>query len=191
VSFFADVPEPEPAPKPFAYRTPEWLGPPANILGVAVPVEAVIVNNGDLAMAVGGATAFPTGVAMSFLVFTRAPILDDPFIHRDEPRFGVGFADGRKATTLQWPSWRPGEDPPAEPVLARRSGGGGGLNFRYGLWLWPLPPEGPLELVVAWPAKGIEEARATIDAGPIRAAAARAVELWPDERPLPDADSEW
>jgi hypothetical protein len=189
VSFFADVPEPEPGPKPFAYRMPDWHGPRDNMLGVAVAVEALLVNTGEIAVAVGGVTAFPTGVSLSFLVFTReASLIEMP---ADEPRFGVGFADGRKATTLSWPSARPWDPPPDEPVLARRSGGGGGFSYRHGLWLWPLPPDGPLELVCAWPAKGLEEARATVDAGPIRAAAARAIELWPDERPLPDADSEW
>jgi hypothetical protein len=38
-----------------------------------------------------------------------------------------------------------------------------------------------------WPDEGIKETTAELDA-PIRDAAARAIELWPDERPVGD---EW
>ena len=56
------------------------------------------------------------------------------------------------------------------------------------MWLWPLPPAGPLTFVCAWPAEGIEEISAQIDAAPILEAASRAIELWPDERPLPPSE---
>ncbi|MER7112428.1 ankyrin repeat domain-containing protein [Streptomyces sp. NPDC000229] len=52
-----------------------------------------------------------------------------------------------------------------------------------------LPPEGALTLVVEWPDEGVPETQTVIDAGEIRAAAARAVEIWPDlETPAPVAD---
>jgi hypothetical protein len=38
--------------------------------------------------------------------------------------------------------------------------------------------------VLQWPALGIAESRATISADTIREAAGRAVELWPDDRPV-------
>jgi hypothetical protein len=75
---------------------------------------------------------------------------------------------------------------PAEtggPTLMPRGGGGGGLTYEFGYWLWPLPPAGPLRFACAWPDEGIEETTAELDAA-IRDAAARAVELWPDDRPI-------
>jgi hypothetical protein len=57
------------------------------------------------------------------------------------------------------------------------SGGGGGdeHNWRSSFWVYPLPPEGPVTLVVSW-----------LDGTAIRAAARQAVVLWPDE---PDLES--
>jgi hypothetical protein len=45
-------------------------------------------------------------------------------------------------------------------------------------WVWPLPPPGPFAFVCAWPARGIAESRAEIDAGSILEAAGRALTLW-------------
>ncbi|MGE0794264.1 MAG: hypothetical protein AB7H43_05505 [Acidimicrobiia bacterium] len=54
------------------------------------------------------------------------------------------------------------------------------------LWLWPLPPAGPVTFAFAWPARGIEEATVVVDAQVFRTAALRAEQLWepltPDER---------
>ena len=46
--------------------------------------------------------------------------------------------------------------------------------------MWPLPPAGPLEFVCEWPAFGIAESRAGIDAQLILDAARRSVRLWPE-----------
>ena len=46
----------------------------------------------------------------------------------------------------------------------------------------PLPPDGPVTFVVSWLVKGVAEARAQVDGAAVRAAASRAVELWPDDR---------
>ncbi|MDQ1121658.1 hypothetical protein [Microbacterium trichothecenolyticum] len=45
-------------------------------------------------------------------------------------------------------------------------------------WLRPLPPEGPLELVVQRPAFGIGESRMILDGRRLRALAASARTLW-------------
>jgi len=45
---------------------------------------------------------------------------------------------------------------------------------------WPLPPAGPLEFVCEWPAFGIAESRAGIDARLILDAARHSVRLWPE-----------
>lgn len=99
-------------------------------------------------------------------------------------RFGVVLADGEKVVTDASPFGR-GNDPMAEPeghTLSRREqgGGGGGSTFSSSdhLWLWPLPPAGPIELVLQWPALGIDETRVTLDAGSVAELAARARPYW-------------
>src|SRR4051794_6574451 len=57
-------------------------------------------------------------------------------------RFGVDFADGGRATSLDILARRERTDePPAGPVLWRLGGGGGGL-WSHDIWVWPLPPPG-------------------------------------------------
>ena len=51
------------------------------------------------------------------------------------------------------------------------------------MWVYGLPPPGPLAFVVEWPARGIPETRVEFDAGLVLAAAARAVRIWPDQPP--------
>jgi len=60
---------------------------------------------------------------------------------------------------------------------------GGGSRRRHVArwWAWPLPPKGPLELVSEWPAFGIPETRAELDAQLILDAADRSIRLWPDD----------
>jgi hypothetical protein len=49
------------------------------------------------------------------------------------------------------------------------------------VWVWGLPPPGPLAFVCEWPARGIPETRVEIDAGLVLEAAGRAVAIWPDQ----------
>ncbi|MGH3398770.1 MAG: hypothetical protein ACRDPO_29200 [Streptosporangiaceae bacterium] len=51
------------------------------------------------------------------------------------------------------------------------------LDWRY--WVSPLPPPGPLAFVCAWPAFGIAESRAELEAAQILAAARNCIDLWP------------
>jgi hypothetical protein len=94
-------------------------------------------------------------------------------------RFGLQFSDGGKAAGS--PGGRPDRDSePAGPVLYPFAGGGGPHSFVSRWWTWPLPPAGPLEFVCEWPAFGIAESRAGIDAELILEAAMRSIRLWPE-----------
>lgn len=61
-------------------------------------------------------------------------------------------------------------------------GGGGGDERRHSgssrLWLWPLPPPGPIDLVAEWRQRGIAESRIALDGGPLLAGVARVRSLW-------------
>ncbi len=98
-------------------------------------------------------------------------------------RFGVQYADGRKATTVGNPFSADAE--PQGPILLPGSGGGGAREWDQSYWLWPLPPAGPLAFVCEWPAHEVALTRAEIDTSLILEAAARAETLW-DESPTQD-----
>ena len=61
------------------------------------------------------------------------------------------------------------------------SSGGTGRRWDGNFWVHPLPPDGPVTFVASWPEYGAAETRAGLDGTVIRAAAARAVVLWPEE----------
>jgi hypothetical protein len=187
VSFFDDLERA--APPPPSYRTPEWLAPPDNVLPATVALDVLLVHRPDVAVWVADALVFPSGLAFGLSVQRRESSDDPPpFFGPPDPdglRFGLQLADSRKVVVQQLAACRPLLQRPDQPILRPRSGGGGGTRSRVELWLWPLPPPGRLAFVCAWPAEGVDETRAEIDAAPIVAASARAVELWPEERPLP------
>ena len=70
---------------------------------------------------------------------------------------------------------------PGRLVLQQEGGGGNALSHPQDFWVHPLPPPGPVTLVVSWPEHGLTEARAELDGAAIGEAAQRAVTLWPDE----------
>lgn len=91
--------------------------------------------------------------------------------------FGVEFPDGRWATSTGSAS--------DGVVLSSGGGGGGDRAVNQNWWLHPLPPPGPLTLVLRCSALGIDETQVTVDGSPIRSAAAQVVEFWPWTPPTP------
>lgn len=175
-----------------AVSPPAWLGPPHNVLPGIAPVELVIARTEETVVAIAGIQAYPAGFGFTLCLrlrnvsareeqqfpylLDRVPIGGDP-LPDEFFRFGVQFADGRKATNLDEPSYDP-EHEPDRPVLLQQGGGGGGDRWDMEHWVWPLPPAGPFAFVCAWPGRGIAESRLEIDAGSILEAAGRAVTLW-------------
>jgi hypothetical protein len=200
---------PEPQPLPAEHRQPDWIGPASNILGVAVPLRILLARNDQVALAITDATAFPNGVEFSVVLRVRSfsaearrslthgspfhldRFAGDPPSEEIPPeliRFGVQFADGRKATNLDDRHWHSEADPPG-PVLSLRGGGGGDRAWDMRFWLWPLPPAGPLAFVAEWPLGGIALTRIEVDADPFLQAAAQAEPLWPEGEP--SSGSSW
>ncbi|GAA0979341.1 hypothetical protein ENKNEFLB_02630 [Nocardioides aquaticus] len=194
--FFPDPPdapiEPEEAPQPV------WLNPPDDQLPGVVPVELIIGRSDQAVMMLTGLRAFPTGVAMTLLVRTRArmrrfdlndEVFDGPYRHdqdddwrRNRLKWGFEFADGRRATSVDaWPGSIDPQDTPAHPVLSGGGGGGGPSAVDRNYWLWPLPPAGALKVVCQWPQLGIGPTTSQIDANSIHAAATRAQPIWPSD----------
>lgn len=208
MSFFEPPPSPPPSPPELPPRR-SWHGPPDNAVGRTVALNLVLGRSDKAALWIASATVYPEGFEFDVELRHR---LDDGevehpfFMHHprrrrqqtegqldpDLVRFGIEFADGRKATNLgsRPPFPLPGDPdtPPEGPVLSpSRGGGGGGGRWHHGFWAWPLPPEGPLTFVCEWPAANIAEARSEIDSALIRDAAAEVVELWPEREQAPGA----
>jgi hypothetical protein len=100
-------------------------------------------------------------------------------------RVGVRFADGRvggRGGGRGYPG-APGipkdeNGVPTEPIIGFGGGGGGGSGWRFSAWVFPLPPDGTLEIFIAPPPPAADEFRAVLDGTAVRTAAERARVIW-------------
>jgi hypothetical protein len=168
------------------------MGAPPGWIGGWVPWRLVLLRSPDAYCILTNFEAFESGVAFTLLLRLRPgveefgprpgrpPMLMGGPDSTDSPLLGVGLADGTKAV-LGRPRPRPDEDP-AGPLLIPRGGGGGGDEWRSSVWLWPLPPPGPIRLVMSWPKLRLAENSVAVDANELIAAAAQAEKLWDTDR---------
>jgi hypothetical protein len=186
VGFFDDWPPLPPDPEPEPPREP-WHGPPANELGVSVPIRLELVRTDAVLVGLVDVTAYSTGFEFELTIRRFEP--DEPAeewmaeewwaphgFGADAFQLGMEYADGSRVVADAPPT---GEAPAA--VLANQGGGGGGNEYEDRYWVWPLPPSGPLAVVCRWPRFGVSEQRLVVDAELIRRAAAGSTALWPSE----------
>lgn len=193
MSFFEIPTFPELPPEPERPPQPEWAGPPCGVLPGQSPQQAVLFKTDEALLKVHQFLVYPTGVEFTFGLWTRHPDKLRPKFHWDLRgrrdtlafpdrylRLGLLLSDGTKWTNLEWPDMHRDRRPEhTEFYVTPRNGGGGDGQWRIKHWMWPLPPEGPLIFVAAWPAHAVEECRATIDATELRAHATEAEVIWP------------
>lgn len=197
MSDFFEPPPPIPAdPEP---PWEDWMGPPRAVAPGVVPVEREIARTEEAIVHLSGFWVYPAGFEVQVQVLAAGEGGDlDPFgWERDEVgaeageippgklRLGFGFADGSKVTNtgadFAW-HWESGPRPASPKMSATRGRGGsrrGGGAWSQGLWVWPLPPRGSLQLVCEWPATGVPLTRIELDADPVLAAASRAQPIFP------------
>jgi hypothetical protein len=190
-----------PEPPEVDFRRPAWTQPPEDVVPGVAPVELVLARTAERAIGLTGIRAYPNGFACTLHLRLREVIPGEQslfgmfgmfdMLGELDPagelgdyylRLGVGFADGRKATNLD--RRRDVEDgPPPDPPALRltRWEGYDILSQEVDLWVWGLPPPGPLAFVCQWPARRIPESRVKIDAALVLEAARRAEAIWPDE----------
>jgi hypothetical protein len=204
MSFFESIPQPPPA-EPVRQRRPAWMRSDA-VIPASVPAEVVLIRAEQVAVAVGSVRAYPNGFEFTVHIRLRGeaeaswPGYSDPFErHRprrgtgwedDQLRLGILYADGRRAATTGVHYRPPEDDDDGRLVLQQGGGGGSGCSQDWDFWVYPLPPGGPVILVASWAERGIAECRAELDGAAIRAAAGRAVTLWPEE-PEPGPGGTW
>jgi hypothetical protein len=196
VSDFFEFPEPEPEPpRPPKSAQPPWQGAPRGMVAGAVPVEFVLASNDRAAVAITKIGAYPVGFEFELVVlasdeaeqdldpmiggFMRHPGMRRGDPKRDMLRFGIEFADGAKATNVGGRHRHlVGDEPPPAPVMHTGGGSSGGGHWQQDLWVWPLPPAGPLRFVCEWPAAGIELTSVEVDAQLVIEAAGRAQQIF-------------
>jgi hypothetical protein len=133
------------------------------------------------AVLVDNLLVYPTGFDFDLAIHRRS---GHPRQHHhehswgDELRLEVRFADGRSADTdpRRWPRTTGGQ-PPDPPLLYQSTRGPDGGH----VWLWGLPPPGPLIFACHGPTQQIPPSQAVLDVGLILAAAERATSLWPGQ----------
>ncbi|UNK70311.1 hypothetical protein [Microbacterium sp. H1-D42] len=203
MTFFPPGPEiPELEEEEAEPSQPRWWQAPEDELPELLPVSEVLAVTDHVAVALIGIAVHSDGVQLQVErrlrrnglplrdwnelcnAFTEHMSFGGPIDATGRLRFGVVLADGTKVTDAS-PFFACG-DPMVEPeghTLSRRQLGGGGGGSTYSsadhLWLWPLPPAGPIELVMQWPALGIQETRLVVDASLVPELAARAQSFWP------------
>jgi hypothetical protein len=188
VSFF----EPLPPEKPQRIRQwgpPAWDRPSEGTLPATFAVDGLLHRNDAVAVCVDCLKVYPNGFTINIVILTnphtaheRVGVMGEAG-RRRMLRVGVRFADGRSAgRSATWPGGgsmsKDDQGIPTEPVLRMTGGGGGTGRWRFGAWVFQLPPEGPLEIFVGLPVAGLEEASVTVDGGSVREAASRATVLW-------------
>ncbi len=99
-------------------------------------------------------------------------------------RFGVQFSNGGRATNLDVKRGTPAHA--NDPDMVVVGGQGNDVRMWTDYFIAPLPPPGPVMFVAAWPAVGIPEVKAEIDAVAVRRCGAGAVQPWPDDRDRPN-----
>jgi len=98
-------------------------------------------------------------------------------------RFGVTLADGRRtATGGGWQMELTADENPSGPIMRVQGRGGGGSEREYTMgflvWLWPLPPIGPLTPHFQWTALGITESSIELDGTTIHDASRTVTKVW-------------
>lgn len=201
MSFFPPDPEmPEPDESE-QERQPSWQAP-EDELPVLLAVSETLAANDHLALGLFGVAVYSDGVEFRIegrlrrngmparewsdlcADFVGHSPMGGPMPSAGRLRFGLVLGDGEKVLT-EWFPFSGGSDPSHEPrghTLARNSSGasGGGQTFSSSerLWLNPLPPEGPIEFVMQWPALGVEERSVVLDGSAMRALVPRVQRFW-------------
>lgn len=97
-------------------------------------------------------------------------------------RVGVHFPDGR-AAVCEYGSGpldvaRNEDGLPTEPYVRLMGGAGGSSGWRFGTWVYPLPPDGAVEISLELPAITASAMNSSVDGASIRTAASLARIIW-------------
>ena len=155
---------------------------PPPMIGGHVTGPVLIWQSDRLVVAVRHVVAFPAGVEVEVEAHSRGtgPGPGDATGFQGL-RFRVGVAGGREAAQDDEAGLRSGTGPVL--IVTGSEGSAGGpdddAHVRMSLWIWPLPPPGPVTVRCSWPVRGLQDAGIVLDGDAIRAAASQARPFWP------------
>jgi len=176
------------------------MSPPEYEFPAGVGLTVLLGRTDDAAVGLTNVEAFSTGFRFTLAVRVRQPRaqfargglhmlisshvppgIDVPL--EDRLLLGIEYPDGRRASTLTDLRMQgPGAVTDGNQlVLVQQGAGGGEYSVDQSYWVAPLPPEGPVSVVLAWPGFGMPESRTTLDGAAIRAAASHSQRLWPPQ----------
>jgi hypothetical protein len=179
--------------------------PPVDRFAPALLPQLDVVGEGTEArVVVTGWSVWPGSVTLHLAVFRRTRRQGGGRRRQSGLRVGLLFSDGRRVTSLdgtvtRWFSFTGPQGDVQEAATEQAVGLiplDPGLHHSHrslfktdvDLYLPELPPPGQAQLVVEWPDEGVPETRTPVDADALRAAARRALEVWPGLEP-PDQGS--
>lgn len=177
---------------------PAWVQPPQDEFPVLLPVGEFLARTDSTVLTVSALEVYSTGLVIraesvlrrrgesakdwNWLMHGGFGPLDDGV--DDRLRWRVELGGGESAELGGFGAGRPWDQEPDGWLLLPANGGGGGggedrYEQRHGLWLWPLPPPGPLRLVAEWRDRGIHERGVTLDGDAALDAVRHVRPLWP------------
>jgi hypothetical protein len=196
VSFFPTDP-PEDETEGADHVVEPWWKPSDEERPAIFPIGETIAINDNVALILTMARVYTNGV--EFVIDRRIrrgsasrqewremqSAIHNHFAYFDPERvrYGVVLGDGQQLIADLGPGMY-GSTPDKHSLTPSGGGGGGGedtYRFDDGMWLWPLPPEGPLEVVVQWLAFDVAESHVVLDSAPLIALASRARPAWGTE----------
>jgi hypothetical protein len=205
---FFDLPEP-----PYVDDAPEeedeYVDPTTRYVGgLWAESSRVIARTAEVAVVLNRIVAFPDGFEVTIGSYARGEVEKEmrrsygpERHHRQEGgtlsekflRIGLQFPDGTKLTNIDF---MPGvsmmfrtEEPAAgmDPL----GGSGNGSDWTETFWVWPIPAEGDVDLVVEWLAYGVLETRISLDGDELRRLSRESRPVWPDADGAPSHFSRW
>lgn len=191
MDFFEQPRRPDPEPEPPHPAPAPWMGPPEAEVGCTIALDPTLVSTPTVAVAVTSVTAWSSGFGVCWTVWARRSmrhlfdIGDGGRRHGDDPlpvdgfRYGIDLGAQGRVTSLDRPPWVDSDESPTGPLLWPGGGGGSDRMVSHDTFVWPLPSD-DVSFVVEWRAQGLSLTRMPLDGDAIRAAASRAVRLWPD-----------
>ncbi|WP_345482846.1 hypothetical protein, partial [Actinopolymorpha pittospori] len=141
-----------------------WERPESAIPAAVATSGIVLARTDEAAVAISGLSGYPNGFDLWLVATLRSKqrplgttmLLSDTEesqeVRPEFLRFGIQFADGRRCTNLTVGGPRMRDTEPHDPTLQMMTTGGGRRFADWRLWVWPLPPPGPLTFVCQWPA---------------------------------------
>ncbi len=164
-----------------------WQGPHPGYVGGMLEAQPILLREPNIVAFVTNVRAYPQGLLFEVVLeqavddgtlradgrFHSKPQVwaDEQALHlHGQHDVSVQFADGS--------GWTTDEDRVTGSLIElghSRSSGDGGASWSAEYWLPALPPPGPVTFLVELPD---HTGHGTIEGGDIRAAAARAIDLW-------------